>query len=90
MSVHTDREYFVQEDTGKYLIRELVNFKFRVHELIPKHLREQVFSELDEAVDTSLTSALNFELLDEYNKKNDLYALFAKEAEGNINKETLE
>lgn len=90
MSVHTDGEYFVQEDTGKHLVRELVNFKFRVHELIPKRLREQVFSELDATVSTSLTSALNFELLDEYDKMNDLYSQFAKEADVDTNKEILE
>lgn len=36
MSAHTDFEYFMQEDSSKNLARELVNFKFRVHKLIPK------------------------------------------------------
>lgn len=79
MSAHTDFEYFMQEDSSKNLARELVNFKFRVHKLIPQNLRKQLFVELDAAVDTALTGALNFELLDNYSKMNELYTQFAKE-----------
>ena len=81
MSTHTDYEYFVQEDSGKNLARELINFKIRVHKLMSSNLREQLFSELDAAVDTALTSALNFELLDNYDKMNELYAQFAQETD---------
>ena len=81
MSAHTDFEYFMQEDSGKNLTRELVNFKFRVHKLIPQNLRKQLFVELDAAVDTALTGALNFELLDNYSKMNELYTQFAKETD---------
>lgn len=72
-------EYFMWEDTCKELTRELVNFKFRVHNLLPLQLREQVFSELDTSVDNALTTALNFEHLEEYRKMNELYSEFSKE-----------
>ena len=78
-----DAEYFKWEDTGKALTRELVNFKFRVHKLLPSQLRAQIYSELDICVDTALTVALNFEQLDEYNKMNELYSEFAKDMESN-------
>lgn len=86
MSRYTDGEYFVQEDSGKNLARELINFKFRVHKLLSPNLREQLFSELDVAVDTALTGALNFELLENYDKMNELYAQFARETDGEQNK----
>ena len=78
-----DAEYLKWEDTGKALTRELVNFKFRVHNQLPPQLRAQVFSELDVCVDTALTIALNFEQLEEYNKMNELYSEFAKDMEAN-------
>lgn len=86
MSTHTDYEYFVQEDSGKNLVRELINFKIRVHKLMPPNIREQLFSELDVAVDTALTSALNFELLDNYDKMNGLYTQYAREIDEERNK----
>lgn len=74
-------EYFKWEDTGKNLTRELVNFKFRVHELIPVQQREQVFTLLDAAVNLALVSALNFEQLEEYRKMSELYSEFSEESE---------
>ncbi len=70
----TDGEYFKWVDTGEALTRELVNLKFRVHNQLPPQLRAQVFSDLDVCVDTALTIALNFELLEKYNKMNELYS----------------
>lgn len=87
MSRYTDGEYFVQEDSGKNLARELINFKIRVHKLLSPNLREQLFSELDIAVDIALTGALNFELLENYNKMNGLYAQFARETDEERNNE---
>ena len=86
MSRYTDSEYFMQEDSGKNLVRELINFKIRVHNLMSPNLREQLFSELDIAVDTALTGALNFELLENYDKMNGLYAQFAMEIDEERNK----
>ena len=86
MSRYKDSECFMQEDSGKNLVRELINFKFRVHKLLSPNLREQLFSELDIAVDTALTGALNFELLENYNKMNGLYAQFARETDEERNK----
>ena len=86
MSRYTDSEYFIQEDSGKNLVRELINFKIRVHKLMSPNLREQLFSELDIAVDTALTGALNFELLENYDKMNGLYAQFAMEIDEERNK----
>lgn len=74
----TNGEYFMWEDTGKELTRELINFKFRVHKLLPPSLREQVFTELDVAVEEALTISLNFEQLEAYNSMNDSYSEFAK------------
>lgn len=74
----TNREYFMWEDTGKELTRELINFKFRVHKLMSASLRELVFKELDVAVDEALTRALNFGQLEVYNEMNDTYSEFAK------------
>lgn len=74
----TNGEYFMWEDTGKELTKELINFKFRVHKLLPSSLREQVFTELDVAVEEALTSAFNFGQLDAYNNMNDSYSEFAK------------
>lgn len=79
MSCITDGQYFMWEDTGKELTRELVNFKFHVHKIIPPALRQQVFTELDAAVDKALTSAHNFDQLDEYEKMNMLYSEFSRE-----------
>lgn len=73
-----DAEYFKWEDTGKALTRELINFKFRVHQLLPASLREQVFAELDNAIDEALTTALNFDQLEVYNQMNETYSEFAK------------
>ena len=80
MSLH-DEEYFIWEDTGKELTRELINFKFRVHEIIPSTLREQIFKELDASVDRALTTANNFDQLEEYFRINNLYLEFVKEKE---------
>ena len=74
----TNGEYFMWEDTGKELTRELINFKFRVHKLMSASLRELVFKELDVAVDEALTRALNFGQLEVYNEMNDTYSEFAK------------
>lgn len=74
-----DAEYFIWEDSGRELTRELVNFKFRVHDIIPSPLREQIFEELDATVDKALTIAHNFGQLEEYSKINSLYLDFVKE-----------
>lgn len=75
----SDGEYFMWEDTGKELIRELINFKFRIHQAIPIPIRDRVFSELDFAVETALTRALNFEQVEEYNKMNETYREYAND-----------
>lgn len=81
MRSYTDSDFFMQEDSGKNLAREIINFKFRVHKLLSPNLREQLFSELDAVVDTALTGALNFELLENYDKMNGLYHQFAMETD---------
>ncbi len=75
----SDSEYFMWETTGKDLTRELINFKFRIHKVLPISVRDKVFAELDSAVETALTSALNFEQLEEYNKWNETFKQFANE-----------
>lgn len=76
-----DGEYFKWEDTGKELIRELVNFKIRVHNLLPNSLRDEIFKQLDLSVENAHLCSLNFDNLEEYHRLNQIYTDSIREIE---------